>query len=75
MSTVQEIEAVLPQLSAVELRQVVRQADQLFRQKLGGTIDDDHYGTVSDQDLIVAGDEAFLAYARAEAALHEGPAR
>ena len=59
MSTMQEIEATLSRLSAVELRQLVRQADQLFRQKLGGTIYDDHYGTVSDQDLIVA--EAELA--------------
>lgn len=65
----------MPQLSPLELRHVLRHADQLFRQKQGAALYDDSHGVVSEADLILAGDEAFLAYDRAEAAAHESPAR
>jgi hypothetical protein len=75
VSTVREIEAALPHLSALELRHVLRAADQFLREKCGPAIYDDTYGIVTDADLIPAGDEAFLAYDRAEAAAHESKAR
>lgn len=75
VSTVREIEAALPNLSALELRHILRAADQFLREKCGPAIYDDTYGIVTDADLILAGDEAFQAYDRAEAAAHESKAR
>jgi hypothetical protein len=68
MSTVAEIEAALPKLTAPELAQVERALLNLYRQRGGGLVYDDAYGTVTEADLIASADEAFQAYDRAEAA-------
>ena len=71
MSSVQEIEAALADLSPKELRQVVRRADELFRASKGAAIYDDLYGAVSDADLIVDADKAFVLYDKEEAGSHD----
>lgn len=66
MSSVQEIEAALANLSPRELRQVVPRADELFCASKGTAIYDDLYGAVSDADLIIDADKAFVLYDKAE---------
>ena len=66
MNSLQEIEAALPTLTPDELRRLLRRADELFREKKGAAIYDDAYGVVTEADLIVSGDQAFLAYDREE---------
>ena len=75
MSTIAEIEAVLPKLSAEELERVERAVHNQFRQRGGGIIYDDTYGVETEADLIAAADEAFQAYDQAEAAHAKRPAR
>ena len=67
MSTVAEIEAALPKLTAPELAQVERALHDQYRQRGGGIVYDDAYGTVTEADLIASADEAFQTYDRAEA--------
>ena len=67
MSTVAEIEAALPKLTAPELAQIERALHNQYRQRGGGIVYDDDYGTVTEADLIASADEAFQAYDRAEA--------
>jgi len=66
MSTVAEIEAALPQLTAPELAQIERALHNQYRQRGGGIVYDDAYGTVTEADLIASADQAFQAYDRAE---------
>jgi hypothetical protein len=68
MSTVAEIEAALPKLTAPELARIERALHNQYRQRGGGIAYDDDYGTVTEADLIASADEAFQAYDRAEAA-------
>lgn len=67
MSTVAEIEAALAKLTAPELAQVERALRNQYRQRGGGIVYNDDYGTVTEADLIASADEAFQAYDRAEA--------
>ena len=67
MSTVAEIEAALPKLTAPELAQIERALHNQYRQRGGGIVYDDDYGAVTEADLIASADEAFQAYDRAEA--------
>jgi hypothetical protein len=62
MSRVAEIEAALPKLTAPELAQIERALHNQYRQRGGGIVYDDDYGTVTEADLIVSADEGFQAY-------------
>jgi hypothetical protein len=75
MSTIADIEAVLPQLTAEELMRVETAVHNQFRQRGGGLSYDDAYGIETEADLVAAADEAFLAYDRAEASHAQRPAR
>jgi len=67
MSTVAEIEAVLPQLSNQDLLRVEQALHAIYRQRQNGIIYDDAYGVLSEADLINSAEEAFLEYDREEA--------
>ena len=71
MSTIAEIEAVLPKLTAVELERVEQAIHNQFRQRGGGIIYDDTYGVETEADLIACADEAFQACDKVEAKLAE----
>ena len=75
MSTIGEIEAVLPKLTAEELGRVERAVHNQFRQRGGGIIYDDTCGVETEADLIASADEAFQAYDKAEAKHAKRPAR
>ena len=75
MSTIAEIEAVLPKLTAEELVRVEQAVHNQFRQRGGGIIYDDTYGVETDADLIASADAAFQAYDKAEAKHAKRPAR
>jgi hypothetical protein len=75
VSTIAEIEAVLPKLTAEELGQVERAVHNQFRQRGGGIIYDDTCGVETEADLIASTDEAFQAYGKAEAKHAKRPAR
>ncbi len=66
MSTVNEIEAVLPQLTTDELRRVEQAVHQQYRQRHDGILYDDAYGVVTEADLIASAEDAFLAYDKEE---------
>ena len=67
MSTIAEIEAVLPKLTTEELVRVEKAVHSQFRQRGDGIIYDDAHGVETEADLIAAADEAFKAYDKAEA--------
>jgi hypothetical protein len=75
MSTIAEIEAVLPKLTAEELARVEQAVHKQYRERGGGIIYDDAYGVVTDADLIASADEAFQAYDQAETKHAKRPAR
>ena len=75
MSTIAEIEAVLPKLTTEELGRVERAVHNQFRQRGSGIIYDDTYGVETEADLITSADEAFQAYDKAEAKNAKRPAR
>ena len=75
MSTVAEIEAALPQLSAAELLRVEQALHRQYRQRGGPILYDDSYGVMTEADLVASADEAFLAYDKEEAARAEGNTR
>jgi hypothetical protein len=62
MSTVGEIESVLPKLTTEELRRVERARRQPYRQRHDGIVCDDSYGVVTEADLVASAEQAFLAY-------------
>jgi hypothetical protein len=66
MSTVVEIESVLPQLTTEELRRVEEAVHQQYRQRKDGIVYDDSYGVVTEADLIASAEQAFLAYDKEE---------
>jgi len=67
MSTIAEIEAVLPKLTTEEPVRVEQAVHSQFRQRGGGIIYDDTHGVETEADLIAAADQAFQAYDKAEA--------
>ena len=67
MSTIAEIEAVLPKLTAEELVRVEQAVHSQFRQRGGGIVYDDSHGVETEADLIAAADAAFQLYDQAEA--------
>ena len=75
MSTIAEIEAVLPKLTSEELVKVEQAVHRQFRQRGGGIIYDDTHGVETEADLIASADEAFQAYDQAEADHAKRPAR
>jgi hypothetical protein len=75
VSTVAEIEAVLPKLSTAELVRIERAVHCQFRQRGGGIIYDDAYGIQIRADLIASADEAFQAYDKAEVENAKRPSR
>ena len=66
MSSVAEIEAVLPKLTTQELQRIERALHHQYRQRHSGIIFDDSYGVVTEADLMAAADEAFLDYEKEE---------
>jgi len=66
MSTVVEIEAVLPKLTTEELRRVENAVHQQYRQRHDGIVYDDSYGVVTEADLIASAEQAFLTYDKEE---------
>jgi outer membrane PBP1 activator LpoA protein len=54
-------------LNARRRQRIERALHNQYRQRGGGLVYDDDYGTVTEADLIVSADEAFQAYDRAEA--------
>jgi hypothetical protein len=66
MSTIGEIEAVLPKLTTEELVRVEQVVHSQFRQRGGGIVYDDAHGVMTEADLITSADAAFQAYDRAE---------
>jgi hypothetical protein len=66
MSTIVEIEAVLPKLTTEELRRVEEAVHQQYRQRQDGIVCDDSYGVVTETDLIASAEQAFLAYEKEE---------
>ena len=66
MSTVAEIEAVLPQLSTEELLRIEQALHQQYRQRGASIIYDDSHGVVTDADLIASAEGAFMAYDKEE---------
>jgi hypothetical protein len=67
MSTVAEIEAVLPKLTTEQLQQIERAVHKQVLQRADGVVYNDKYGVVTEGDLIASADEAFQAYDKAEA--------
>ncbi|MGA9450589.1 MAG: hypothetical protein WBW41_04500 [Verrucomicrobiia bacterium] len=65
MSTIAEIEAVLPKLTDEELERVERAVHDQFRQR----------GVETEADLIASADAAFQIYDKAEAKHAKRPAR
>lgn len=66
MSTLNEIEAALSQLTTEEFRRVEQAVHQQYRQRHDGILYDDSYGGVTEADLIASAEEAFLAYDKEE---------
>jgi len=58
MSTVTEIEAALPRLTAEELHHVEIKLRELRRAKGGGVLMDDDYGQWTEEDQVSAAAEA-----------------
>ena len=75
MSTIAEIEAVLPNLTSEELVKVEQAVHSQFRQRGGGIVFDDTYGVETEADLIASADAAFQTYDQAEAKNAKRPAR
>jgi len=75
MSTIAEIEAVLPNLTSEELMKVEQAVHSQFRQRGGGMVFDDTYGVETEADLIASADAAFQTYDQAEAKNAKRPAR
>jgi hypothetical protein len=70
MSTVAEIQAALPQLSARELLQIEQSVHAIYRQRKDGLIYDDACGVVTEADLIASAEESFLTYDKEEEQQH-----
>lgn len=66
MSTLTEIEAALPNLTDQELKQLAADLLRLFRERKGAKLYDDTHGELTDADLILAAERAFLDYDREE---------
>ena len=66
MSTVLEIEAALPKLTAEELRRVEQAVHEQYRRRNDGIIYDDSHGVVTEADLINSAEAAFLVYDKEE---------
>jgi hypothetical protein len=66
VSTVAEIESVLPKLTTEELRRVEHAVHEQYRQRHDGIVYDDSYGVVTEADVIASADKAFLAYDKEE---------
>jgi hypothetical protein len=75
MSTVVEIESVLPHLTTEELQRVEHAVHQLYRQRHNGIVWDDSYGVVTEASLIASAEQAFLAYDKEEQERGQGPTR
>lgn len=67
MSTITDIQAVLPKLTAEELVRVEKAVHKQFRERGGGIVYDDACGIETEADLIASADEAFQVYDKAEA--------
>ena len=62
MSTLTEIEAVVPRLTTVELQHLEQTLHRLYRERGDAIVYDDKHGVLTEADLIAAADDAFRAY-------------
>jgi hypothetical protein len=60
VSTILEIEAALPKLTAEELRRLEQAVHEQYRQRHDGIVYDDSHGVVTEADLISSAEAAFL---------------
>ena len=75
MSTLTEIEAALPVLTAHELTQLAADVDRLFRERKGALIYQDAHGLETEADLLLTADRAFQEYDRDEESHANRPPR
>jgi hypothetical protein len=75
MSSVADIEAVLPDLTTAQLQELERALHRQFRARHDGIVYDDAHGVTTEGDLIAAADDAFLAYDEAEKSNERGQSR
>jgi len=75
VSTLAEIEAVVPGLTTAELMRLEQTLHQLYRLRGDAVVYDDRHGVVTEADLIASADEAFQAYDREEAEYAQRSAR
>lgn len=75
MSTLAEIQAALPQLSMGELKQIEQALHAIYRQRKDGIVFDDAHGVLTEADLIVSADTAFLEYDKEESENASRPPR
>jgi hypothetical protein len=66
VSSVAEIEAILPNLTNQDLERLERALHQQYRARHSSIIYDDDYGVVTEADLMLAADEAFQVYDKEE---------
>jgi hypothetical protein len=66
MSTVSEVEAILPTLTTDELLQLQRAVHHQLIRRINRIIYDDVYGLVTEREYITSADEAFQIYDKAE---------
>jgi hypothetical protein len=66
VSTILEIEAALPKLTAEELQRVEQAVHEQYRQRHNGIVYDDSHGVVTEADLISSAEAAFLIYDKEE---------
>ena len=67
MSTVAEIEAVLPKLTTEDLVELEKAVHKQFQQRGNAIVYDDSYGVVTEADMIAEADQAFQVYDKEEA--------
>jgi hypothetical protein len=67
VSTIAEIEAVLPNLTVAELARVELAVHRQFRERGSGIVYDDAHGVETEADLLASADEAFQIYDKTEA--------
>lgn len=72
MNTITELEQAIEELSLEELSRLEHSIHALYRKRKVAMPYDDRYGTISEEDLLLEADSAFLAYDQAEADLNNG---
>ena len=72
MSTIEEIQSVLPNLSTKELYRIERLIHELYRQRNEHVVYDDDYGIWTEEDQSSSASEAFALLDRREGRNKDG---